>query len=47
MKTLVKPHLVVMISFVTTLLTLGTATSDEHTDVPTGDMMQMTKNRQL
>ena len=43
MKTLVKPHLVVMISFVTTLLTLGTATSDEHTDVPTGDMMQMTK----
>ena len=43
MKTLVKPHLIVMISFVTTLLTLGTATSDEHTDVPTGDMMQMTK----
>ena len=43
MKTFVKPHLVVMISLVTILLTLGTAASDDHTDISTGDMMQMTK----
>ena len=43
MKTLVNAHLIVMISLVTTLFTLGTATSNDHTDVSTGDMAQTTK----
>ena len=43
MKTLANVHLIVMISLVTTLFTLGTATSDDHTDVSTGDMTQITK----
>ena len=43
MNTLANAHLIVMISLVTILLTLGTAASDDHTDISTGDMMQMTK----
>ena len=43
MKTLANAHLIVMISLVTILLTLGTATSDNHTDASTKDMTQITK----
>ena len=43
MKTLANAHLIIIISLVTILLTLGTAASDDHTDISTGDMMQMTK----
>ena len=43
MKTLANTHLIVMISFVTTLLTLGTAISDGQTEVLTEETQQMTK----
>ena len=43
MKILVNAHFIVMISLVTTLLTLGTATSDDHTDISTGEGKQMTQ----
>ena len=43
MKALVKVQFYWMILLAAVLFMVGTATSDDHTDISTGDMMQMTK----
>ena len=47
MQVLAKCKFYLMTLLVAVLLTIGTATSDNQTELSTGDTTQMTKNRRL